>query len=294
MPGPAARADRGYLGWDVAIYNIDVTLPRQFWSFATTRSRPPAFPTTSRTSRQHPLTRPSPTVRVRCCSTSRTPSAHAARADRHLQLGRLSQPPPGQRRHRRVFLTKKADRNIVSIGQAPRRPPLTGLPTRSTTSSSSHATTTNPRRAAVRAHRHGLRDVPRRRRHRDRDEGRQYFVDTDGNYYELFTYVLYSPHAGVLETSTFPLKVTLGSPANLNATPPSQETPNSVNPQDLVAQINTVSNLIYAAFGPSCPGSRQRTSRSRRSPAPSRLARSPGARIQRLRTQRCRSQHSRS
>ena len=82
----------------------------------------------------------------------------------------------------------------------------------------------------------------------------KYFVDSDGNYFELYSYVLFSPVTGVLETASFPLKVTLGSPANPNTTPPTPETPNSVNPQDLVAQINTLSNLIYAAFGASSPG----------------------------------------
>ena len=82
----------------------------------------------------------------------------------------------------------------------------------------------------------------------------QYSIDSDGNYNELYTYVLYSPTGGVIESAAFTLKVTLGSPANLAATPPVPETPNSVNPQDLVAQINKVSNLIYAAFGPSSAG----------------------------------------
>ena len=81
-----------------------------------------------------------------------------------------------------------------------------------------------------------------------------YFIDSDGNYFELYNYVLYSPTGGVLETAAFTLKVTLGTPANLSATPIIPETPNIVNPQDLVTQINKVSNLIYAAFGPSSPG----------------------------------------
>ena len=49
-------------------------------------------------------------------------------------------------------------------------------------------------------------------------------------------------------------KVTLGTPANPAATPVLPETPNNVNPQDLVTQINKLSNLIYAAFGASSPG----------------------------------------
>ncbi len=48
--------------------------------------------------------------------------------------------------------------------------------------------------------------------------------------------------------------MTLAAPANPSATPAIGETPNNVNPQDLVAQINKVSNLIYAVFGPASPG----------------------------------------
>ena len=81
-----------------------------------------------------------------------------------------------------------------------------------------------------------------------------YYIDTDGNYYELYNYVLYSPSAGIIETFPFIAKVTLGTPANLSATPIVPETPNSVNPQDIVTQINKLSNLIYAAFGASTPG----------------------------------------
>ena len=82
----------------------------------------------------------------------------------------------------------------------------------------------------------------------------QYFVDSDGNCNELYAYALYSLNGGIIETNTFTLKVTLGTPANLSATPILPETPNNVNPQDLVAQINKLSTLIYAAFGPSTPG----------------------------------------
>ena len=42
----------------------------------------------------------------------------------------------------------------------------------------------------------------------------KYYIDTDGNYNELYTYVLYSPDGGVLETNTFTLKVTLAAPPN--------------------------------------------------------------------------------
>ena len=65
--------------------------------------------------------------------------------------------------------------------------------------------------------------------------------------------MLYSQNGSVLESNTFMLKVTLTAPANLLATPVISK-PNNVNPQDLVAQINKVSNLIYAVFGPALLG----------------------------------------
>ena len=82
----------------------------------------------------------------------------------------------------------------------------------------------------------------------------KYDIDTDGNYNELYSYALFSPNGGVIETASFTLKIALGAPANPGATPPLPETPNNVNPQDLVTQINKASSLIYAAFGPSSSG----------------------------------------
>ena len=40
----------------------------------------------------------------------------------------------------------------------------------------------------------------------------QYSIDTDGNYNELYTYVLYSPAAAYSRPQRFTLKVTLGQP----------------------------------------------------------------------------------
>ena len=80
-------------------------------------------------------------------------------------------------------------------------------------------------------------------------------------------------------------------PANLGTTPVTPETPNNVNPQDLVAQINKVSNLIYAAFGPATSGTAARLPSD-----PGGRRRSAGradhrtARIQRLLAQRRRRQ----
>ena len=36
----------------------------------------------------------------------------------------------------------------------------------------------------------------------------KYYIDSTGNYYELYTYALFSPNAGIIETSTFTVKVT--------------------------------------------------------------------------------------
>ena len=83
----------------------------------------------------------------------------------------------------------------------------------------------------------------------------KYFIDSDGNYYELYTYVLYSPNGGHPgDVDLHAARDARRAGATSAASPIIPETPNNVNPQDLVAQINKVSNLIYAAFGPSSPG----------------------------------------
>jgi hypothetical protein len=82
----------------------------------------------------------------------------------------------------------------------------------------------------------------------------KYYIDTDGNYNELYSYALFSPTGAVIETASFTLKVALGAPGNANTTPVTPETPNNVNPQDLVTQINKASSLVYLAFGPSSSG----------------------------------------
>ena len=74
--------------------------------------------------------------------------------------------------------------------------------------------------------------------------------------------------------------MTLGAPANLGATPIIPETPNNVNPQDLVAQINKVSNLVYAAFGPvqprTAPGIHSNPGRAGRGPQAAPIIGPPG------------------
>ena len=115
-----------------------------------------------------------------------------------------------------VFVSKKADRDVASIGSNPDRRHDASRSSGcrpSTTSSSSRATTTTPSTDAQ----FELIDQGYAMCLVDDGTGTgtkvaKYYVDADGNYYELYTYVLYSPHGGVLETSTFTLRVTLGAP----------------------------------------------------------------------------------
>ncbi len=170
-----------------------------------------------------------------------------------------------------IFVNKKADRDVASLGSNPTGPDtatLNGLPLKYDffLFSRDHYYTLDGASFELIDQGYAMCLI---------DDGTgtgnkvaKYYVDADGNYNELYAYVLYSPNGGVLETNTFSLKVTLAAPANPSATPPIGETPNSVNPQDLVAQINKVSGLIYAVFragltGPapglySDPGGRRR------------------------------------
>jgi hypothetical protein len=246
------------LGEDVAFYNIDANLPQQFWSFSydgfTAPGLPnyianvppaPADPTFSNRTRSLVLSMRNP-VRPTQLGLMDTYSSVVS-ANLHLENGITGA----------IFLSKKADRDIASIGSNPASgnvAPLYGLPTKYDffIFSRDHYATLQDCSFELIDEGYAMCLV-------DDSTGTgtkiaQYSIDSDGNYYELYTYVLYSPAGGVLESSAFPLKVTLGSPADLAATPPVPETPNSVNPTDLVAQINKVSNLIYAAFGPSSPG----------------------------------------
>jgi hypothetical protein len=246
------------LGYDVAFYNIDASLPQQYWSFSydsfTAPGLPnyianvppaPVDPTFSNRTRSLILSMQNP-VRPTQLGLIDTYSSVAS-ANLHLENGITGA----------IFLSKKADRDIASIGSNPSSgnvAPLYGLPTKYDfyIFSRDHYATLQGCSFELLDEGYAMCLV---------DDGTgtgtkiaRYYIDSDGNYNELYTYVLYSPTGGVMESSAFALKVTLGSPANLTATPPVPETPNSVNPQDLVAQINKVSNLIYAAFGPSSPG----------------------------------------
>jgi hypothetical protein len=246
------------LGNDLAFYNIDATLPQQFWSLAydsfTAPGLPnyiadvppaPVDPTFSNRTRSLVLNMQNP-VRPKQLGLIDTYSSVVS-ANLHLENGVTGA----------IFLSKKADRDIASIGSNPATgnvAPLYGLPTKYDffIFSRDHYATLQGCSFELIDEGYAMCLV---------DDGTgtgtkiaQYYIDSAGNYNELYTYVLYSPTGGVMESSAFTLKVTLGSPANLSATPPVPETPNSVNPTDLVAQINKISNLIYAAFGPSSPG----------------------------------------
>jgi hypothetical protein len=249
-------------GWDVAFYNIDASLPQQYWSFTYDAFTAPGLPN------YIPDVPPSP---VDPTFSNRTRSlllnmqnqvrptqlglidtySSVVSADLHLENGITGA----------IFLSKKADRDIASIGNNTSTPPpanvfpLYGL---SLAGTYDFYIFSRDHYATLQDCYFELIDMGYAMCLTDNGTGTgtknaQYYVDSDGNYYELYTYVLYSPSLGVLESSVFPLKVTLGSPANLSATPPVAETPNSVNPMDLASQINKVSNLVYAAFGPSSP-----------------------------------------
>jgi hypothetical protein len=242
------------LGLDVASYNIDVNLPRQFWSFSYDGFTAPGLPNyiadvppapvdptfLNRTrsvllSLRNPV-RPTELGLIDTCSS-------VVSANLHLENGVTGS----------IFLVKQTERDIASLGSNPNVGPL-AIPVKYDffVFSRDHYATLHDCYFDLIDEGYAMCLL---------DDGTgtgtkvaQYYIDADGNYNELFTYVLYSQDYGILESSAFTLKVTLGSPANLNAVPPAPETPNSVNPTDLVAQINKVSNLVYAAFGPASPG----------------------------------------
>jgi hypothetical protein len=254
-------------GWDFGFYNVDLSLPRQFWSLAYDAftavaipnfipNVPPSLvdPTFTNRTRSLVLTLQN-NVRPNAIGLMDTYSSVVS-ANLHLQNGVTGS----------IFLSKKADRDVASIGTNPAGPsasvpapntfPLYGLPTKYDffIFSRDHYWTLNGASFELIDMGYAMCLV---------DDGTgtgnkvaSFYVDSDGNYYELYNYVLYSPGAGVIETQSQPfiLKVTLGAPANPGATPPISETPNNVNPQDLVTQINKLSNLIYAVMGPSSPG----------------------------------------
>ena len=245
-------------GHDVAFYDTDVSLPRQFWSFSYDTltafglsnyisNVPPsaADPNFTNRTRSLLLSIQNP-VRPQEIGLMDTYSSVVS-ANLHLQNGVTGS----------IFLNKKADRDVASLGTNPAPPasfPLLGLPAKYDfyLFSRDHYSTLFDSQFNLIDQGYAMCLV---------DDGSgtgtkiaSFYLDSEGDYNELYTYVLTNASGSIIESSSFTLKVTLGAPANLSATPILPETPNNVNPQDLVTQINKVSNLIYAAMGPSTPG----------------------------------------
>ncbi len=252
-------------GWDFGFYNVDLNLPRQYWSLTYDTFTAPSIP--------NYIPNVPPSI-VDPTFTNRTRSlvlnfqnnlrpttvglmdtySSVVSASLHLQNGVMGS----------IFLNKKADRDIACIGTNPPGPtpttyapntfPLYGLPTKYDfyIFSRDHYWTLSGASFELIDQGYAMCLV---------DDGTGtgnkiacFYIDTDGNYYELYNYVLYSPGGGIIETYPFILKVTLGAPANPSAVPAVGETPNNVNPQDLVTQLNKLSNIIYAVMGPAAPG----------------------------------------
>ncbi len=246
-------------GWDFGFYNTDTDLPRQYWSLTYDTFTAPSLPNFIANTAPSAVD-PTFTNRTRSLvlnlQNNVRPTAiglmdtysSVVSANLHLQNGVTGS----------IFLSKKADRDVASIGTnpgpSPNTFPLYGLPTKYDffIFSRDHYWTLNGAKFELIDQGYAMCLV---------DDGTgtgnkvaSYFIDADGNYYELYNYVLWSDAGGVIETQPFILKVTLGAPANPTSTPTTSETPNNVNPQDLVTQINKLSNIIYAVMGPSSPG----------------------------------------
>ena len=226
------------LGYEVAFYNIDASLPQQFWSFAYDAFTAPGLPNYIANVPPSPV---DPTFSNRTRSlilTMQNPvRPHENGPDRYLQLGRFGQFAPTERHYRGDLPQQEGRPRHRLDRQRPARPMscrFIGLPAKYDfyIFSRDHYATLEDCAFELIDEGYAMCLV---------DDGTgtgtkiaQYSIDADGNYNELYTYVLYSPTGGVIESAAFTLKVTLGSPANLAATPPIPETPNSVNPQDLV------------------------------------------------------------
>ncbi|GLQ91517.1 beta strand repeat-containing protein [Dyella acidisoli] len=245
-------------GYEVAMYDTDLSLPRQYWSLIYDAQTAPglpnyipnvppsiADPTFSNRTRSLLLNFENQ-VRPQAIGVMDTFSSVVS-INLHLRNGVTGS----------VFVNKKADRDVASLGTNPSISnsfPLYGLPTKYDffLLSRDHYYTLDNATFELIDQGYAMCLV---------DDGTgtgnkvaKYYVDTDGNYYELYTYVLYTRGSGILETNTFTLRVTLAAPPNPAATPAVGETPNNVNPQDLVTQINKLSNIAYAVFGASSSG----------------------------------------
>ena len=211
------------LGWDVALYDTDLSLPRQFWSMAYDTFTAPGLPNyianvpppiadpgfTNRT-RSLVLSLQNP-VRPQQIGLMDTYSSVVS-ANLHLQNGVTGS----------IFLSKKADRDVASIGTTPTGSiPLYGLPANSKYDffifSRDHYGTLKDAQFVLVDQGYAMCLV---------DDGSgtgtklaKYFIDQDGNYNELYSYALYTLSGGIIESASFTLKVALGAPANLSATP---------------------------------------------------------------------------
>ena len=245
-------------GYEVAFYNTDISLPRQYWSLTYDALTAPGLPN------YIPNVPPSiadPTFsnRTRSLVLNFENQVHpqtlgvmdtfssVVSIGLHLENGVTGS----------VFLNKKADRDVASLGSNPSgtdTSTLDGLPPKYDffLFTRDHYYTLDNGSFELIDQGYAMCLM---------DDGTgtgnkvaKYYLDADGNYNELYAYVLYSSSGAILETNTFTLKVTLAAPANPAAIPAVAQTPNNVNPQDLVAQINKLSNLVYAVFGPASPG----------------------------------------
>ena len=249
------------LGHDQAFYNTDLSLPRQYWALTYDTftgaglpnyiaNAPPSMIDPNFTNRTRSLILslqnlqdPVQPVELGLMDTY----SSVVSVNLRLQNGITGS----------IFLNKTADRDIASLSSPPPNAlnaSIFGLPTNYDffVFSKDHYSTLYGAKFQVIDNGYAMCLV---------DDGTgtgnklaKYFVDSDGNYFELYSYVLSSPNTGLMESSSFTLKVTLGTPANLGASPVTPETPNNVSPQDMVNAINKASNLVYAAFGPTAPG----------------------------------------
>ena len=190
---PLLEQVAGVLGWDVAFYDMDPSLPRQFWSMAYDTFTAPGLPNfvpnlppsvadpgfTNRT-RSLILSIQNP-VRPQQLGLMDTFSSVVS-ANLHLQNGVTGS----------IFLNKKADRDVVSSGTNPAGPSsLYGLPTKYDffIFSRDHYGTLKGANFELIDEGYAMCLV---------DDGTgtgtkvaKYYIDQDGNYNELFTYALF-------------------------------------------------------------------------------------------------------
>jgi hypothetical protein len=245
-------------GYEVAFYNTDISLPRQYWSLTYDALTAPGLPNYIPTVPPS-IADPTFSNRTRSLLLNFENQVHpqylgvmdtfssVVSISLHLRNGVTGS----------VFLNKKADRDVASLGSNPSgadTSTLNGLPPKYDfflfTRDHYYTLDNGSFQLIDQGYAMCLMDDGTG----TGNKVAKFYLDADGNYNELYTYVLYSSSGAILETNTFILKVTLAAPANPAAIPPVAETPNNVNPQDLVAQINKVSNLVYAVFGPASPG----------------------------------------